>query len=153
MRGPALQAWIHSMPKLNLGPRLCPPHCFTPIKNCQVVPIVHFLAVEKPNQVSDLGPITERMICCLIKRWPFFFFRLSILSSLCLPSSWFVFLKKTKNKTKQNKRTTWKILKHVSALMTRDWNIYQHAIKWFDRDNLSPAWPRWEHSKTNFSCF
>ena len=61
---------------------------------------------------------------------------------------------KTKqNKTKQNKRTTWKILKHVSALMTRDWNIYQHAIKWFDRDNLSPAWPRWEHSKTNFSCF
>ena len=58
-----------------------------------------------------------------------------------------------KNKTKQNKRTTWKILKHVSALMTRDWNIYQHAIKWFDRDNLSPAWPRWEHSKTNFSCF
>ena len=61
--------------------------------------------------------------------------------------------KKKQNKTKQNKRTTWKILKHVSALMTRDWNIYQHAIKWFDRDNLSPAWPRWEHSKTNFSCF
>ena len=152
MRDPALQAWIHSMPKLNLGHRLCPPHCFTPIKTCQVVPIVHFLAVEKPNQVSDLGPITERMICCLIKRWPFFFSPVYPLVSAS-PKLLIRLFKKKQNKTKQNKRTTWKILKHVSALMTRDWNIYQHAIKWFDRDNLSPAWPRWEHSKTNFSCF
>ena len=36
MRGPALQAWIHSMPKHNLILRLCPPFCFTPIKICHV---------------------------------------------------------------------------------------------------------------------
>ena len=51
MRSPAFQAWIHSMPKFNLVSRLCLPHCFTPIKNYHVAPIVHFPAEEKtkPN--------------------------------------------------------------------------------------------------------
>ena len=35
------------MPKLNLVPRQCPPHCFTSIKNCDVSPTEHFPAEGK----------------------------------------------------------------------------------------------------------
>ena len=49
------------MPKLNLVPGLRPPHSFTPIKNCQVAPIVHFPAEQKPNRISDSGPFTTRI--------------------------------------------------------------------------------------------
>ena len=45
--------------KLNLVPRLCPPHCFTPIKSCNGTPIVHFPAEEKPNRISDSGPFNN----------------------------------------------------------------------------------------------
>ena len=48
------------MLKLNLVHRLCPPHCFTLIKNYYVAPIVYFPAEEKPNRISDSGPFTAR---------------------------------------------------------------------------------------------
>ena len=61
MRSPAFQAWIHSMPKFNLVSRLCLPHCFTPIKNYHVAPIVHFPAEEKPNRIFYSDPFTARI--------------------------------------------------------------------------------------------
>ena len=62
MRGLALQAWIHSILKLNLVPRPYPPHCFTTITNYHIMPIVCFPAEEKSNRISDSGPFTARII-------------------------------------------------------------------------------------------
>ena len=49
------------MPKFNLVSRLCLPHCFTPIKNYHVAPIVHFPAEEKPNRIFYSDPFTARI--------------------------------------------------------------------------------------------
>ena len=57
-----LHAWIHLMPELSLVPRLCPPQCFTPIKNCNVASIVHFL--RRKDQTESL--ILARLIILII---------------------------------------------------------------------------------------
>ena len=44
------------MPKFNLVSRLCLPHCFTPIKNYNIAPIVHFPEEEKPNRIFYSDP-------------------------------------------------------------------------------------------------
>ena len=46
------------MPKFNLVSRLCLPHCFTPIKNYNIAPIVHFPEEEKPNRIFYSDPFT-----------------------------------------------------------------------------------------------
>ena len=48
------------MPKLNLIPKLWPPHWFMPIKNFHEAPIVHFAREENPNRISDSSQFTAK---------------------------------------------------------------------------------------------